>query len=177
MSVTSAPRSGGRSAAQAVFPTQGNTALQPEPAATLEQPPEQRPDPGQSPKAAPRLRVAPPLPVMVPRAPFIALVLVLVVGGVLGILVLNTKINENAFRLHDLQQRQATLDQRQQELEQRLAGYESPNNLAAAACKLGLVPAGAPAFIRLPDGRLIGVPEPASGEPCVSSRQASGAGR
>lgn len=133
--------------------------------------------PQQSPPAGPRLRVAPPLPVLVPRTPFIALVLALVVGGVLGILVLNTKINENAFRLHDLREQQAVLDQRQSELEQRLADYESPNNLAAAACKLGLVPAGAPAFLRLPDGRVIGVPQPASGEPCVSSRQASGAGR
>jgi hypothetical protein len=121
--------------------------------------------------------VAPPLPVMVPRAPFIVLVLLLVVGGVLGILVLNTKINENAFRLHDLRQRQAALDQRQSELEQQLADYESPNNLAAAACKLGLVPAGAPAFIRLPDGKVIGVPQPAAGDRCVSGRQTSGAGR
>jgi hypothetical protein len=165
MTITSAPRSGGRAAARPRFPTQGSAALKPDP------PPEQVPEVG------PRLRVAPPLPVVVPRAPFIALILVLVVGGVLGILVLNTKINENAFRLHDLRQRQTTLDQRQSELEQQLADHESPNNLAAAACKLGLVPAGAPAFIRLPDGQVIGVPRPASGEPCVSSRQASGAGR
>jgi hypothetical protein len=162
-----------------VFAAQGNTRLKPahapRPEQRLEQPPEH--GPLQSLKAAPRPRVAPPLPVMVPRAPFIALILVLVVGGVLGILVLNTKINENAFRLHDLQQRQATLDQRQQELEQLLADYESPNNLAAAACKLGQVPAGAPAFILLPVGRVIGEPEPASGDPCVSSRQANGAGR
>jgi hypothetical protein len=170
MTVINAPRSGGRSAAQKAqkkFPTQGSTALKAGP----------DPRPEQSPKAAARLRVAPPLPVMVPRAPFVALVLLLVVGGVLGILVLNTKINENAFRLHDLRQRQANLDQRQSELEQQLADYGSPNNLAAAACKLGLVSAGAPAFIRLPDGRVIGVPQPASGDPCVSSRQASGAGR
>src|SRR6266536_684233 len=46
-----------------------------------------------------RLRVAPPAPVSAPRAPFVAMLLVVVVAGVLGILVLNTKINENAFRL------------------------------------------------------------------------------
>lgn len=125
----------------------------------------------------PRLRVAPPLPVVAPRVPFIGLVLVLVVGGVLGILLLNTKINENSFRLHDLRQGQADLDQRQQELEERLAGYESPNNLAAAACKLGLVPVDVPAFLRMPDGRVIGTLRPAAGEPCVSSQQTGGAGR
>jgi hypothetical protein len=167
MTITSAPRSGGRTAARTRFPTQGSAALQPTP--------EPRPEPAA--KAAPRLRVAPPLPVMVPRAPFIVLVLLLVVGGVLGILVLNTKINENAFRLHDLRLRQTNLDQRQSELEQRLADYESPNNLAAAACKLGLVPAGTPAFIRLPDGKVIGTPQPASGDKCVSGRQPSGTGR
>jgi hypothetical protein len=146
--------------------------LKPEPSVA----PEPRAEQGQQ-ANVPRLRVAPPLPVLVPRAPFIALVLALVVGGVLGILVLNTKINENAFRLHDLRQQQANLDQRQQDLEQQLADYEAPNNLAAAACKLGLVAAGAPAFIRLPDGRVVGVPQPATGDPCVSSQQASGVGR
>ena len=45
-----------------------------------------------------------------------------VVGGVLGILVVNTKINENAFRLDRLQQQQAALDLQQQQLEQQIAG-------------------------------------------------------
>jgi len=177
--MTSVPRPGGRVAARTRFPTQGSSALK----AAPDTRPAQAPGPGQpaparkGPRAVPRLRVAPPLPVVVPRAPFIALILVLVVGGVLGILVLNTKINENAFRLHDLRQQQASLDQRQSELEQQLADYESPNNLAAAACRLGMVPAGAPAFLLLPDGKVIGVPQPASGESCVSSRQATGAGR
>jgi hypothetical protein len=179
MSITSAPRSGGRTAAQQPsrtrFPTQGTSALKPapQPDPLLQQDPESQGRPAANPDPRP-LRVAPPLPVLVPRAPFIALILVLVVGGVLGILVLNTKINENAFRLHDLREKQADLDQRQQDLEQRLADYESPNNLAAAACKLGLVSAGAPAFIRLPDGRVIGVPQPATGTTCVSSHQAGG---
>ena len=110
-----------------------------------------------------RLRVAHPAPVAVPRAPFVATVLLLVVAGVLGILVLNTKINENAFRLHDLQSSQARLDAQEQKLSQQLANQESPGNLAAAARRQGLVPAGTPAFIRLPDGRVLGVPQPAQG--------------
>src|SRR5262245_19365585 len=56
-----------------------------------------------------RLRASPPLPVAVPHAPFIGLVLVLVISGVLGILMINTKINENSFRLDDLQDKQAAL--------------------------------------------------------------------
>jgi len=95
---------------------------------------------------------------------------------VLGILVLNTKINENAFRLHDLQQRQTALDVQEEQLQQELAELESPGSLAAAARRLGLVPAGTPAFIRLPDGRVLGVPQPASGQPSITSQQNTGAG-
>ncbi|MEN3308331.1 MAG: hypothetical protein V7603_4533 [Micromonosporaceae bacterium] len=120
----------------------------------------------------PPLRAAPPVPVSAPRAPFVALVLVVVVAGVLGILVLNTKINENAFRLSYLQSRQANLDQQEQQLNAQLASQEAPNNLAAEAAKLGLVPAGTPAFIRLPDGRVLGVPQPATSPPSVTSQHA-----
>jgi cell division protein FtsB len=84
-------------------------------------------------------KTQPPPPVPVPRAPFVVLVLVLVVGGVIGILLLNTKINENAFVLHELRQEQATLDQRQQQLEEEIALASSPAQLAAAARQLGLV--------------------------------------
>ena len=104
-----------------------------------------------------------PLPITLPRTPFLVLVLGLVVVGVLGVLVLNTKINENSFRLNDLQATQAALDLQEQQLAQNLADLESPGNLRAAATRLGLVPAGTPAFINLPDGRIVGVPQPASG--------------
>lgn len=81
----------------------------------------------------------PPAPVSVPRAPFVALVLVIVVSGVLGILLLNTKINENAFVLHELRQEQSALDQREQELDQEIAEAKSTAQLAAAARAMGLV--------------------------------------
>ena len=108
--------------------------------------------------------LAPPLPVSLPRAPFLVMVVALVVVGVLGVLVLNTKINENAIRLDDLQAGKAALDVQEQELAQELAERESPGNLRVAAKRLGLVPAGKPAFISLPDGRVVGVPQPASGQ-------------
>jgi hypothetical protein len=108
----------------------------------------------------PRLRVAPPAPVSVPKAPFVAGVLAVVVTGVVGILVLNTKINENAFRLEALQQQQGRLDRTEAQLTKDLADKESPTSLAAAARRLGLVPAGSPAFIMLPDGKVLSVPRP-----------------
>lgn len=104
---------------------------------------------------------APALPVNLPKAPFVLLMVGLIVAGVVGVLVLQTKINEGSFRLSDLRATQAALDQREQQLEQQLDELSSPNNLRAAATRLGLVPAGDPAYLYLPDGRLIGLPQPA----------------
>ncbi|MEU1395533.1 hypothetical protein ABZ403_05615 [Micromonospora zamorensis] len=145
------------------FPTQGTAALRPvekAASATAARPP--------------RLRVAPPPPVSVPRAPFAALIVLLVVGGVLGILAVNTKINENAFRLERLQQQQARLDLEKQQLDKQIAEAEAPGNLTAEARRLGLVDAGEPGYIRLPDGKTIGVPQPATGQPSVTSQGAGG---
>jgi hypothetical protein len=151
------------------YGTNGATALAPQPVERAE--PARKPV-RVAPEGKPRLRVAPPVPVSGPRAPFVGLVLAVVVTGVLGILVLNTKINENAFQLDSLRTQQATLDQQEQELDQHIADISSPNSLAAAARRLGLVPSGTPAFIKLPDGRVLGVPQPATGAP-----SASGAGQ
>ncbi|MFI6781786.1 hypothetical protein [Micromonospora sp. NPDC050276] len=145
------------------FPTQGTAALRPVEKAT-----------SAASARPPRLRVAPPPPVSVPRAPFAALIVVLVVGGVLGILAVNTKINENAFRLQRLQQQQARLDLEKQQLDKQIAEAKAPGNLTAAARRLGLVDAGEPGYIRLPDGKTLEVPQPATGQPSVTSQGAGG---
>jgi hypothetical protein len=124
-----------------------------------------------------RLRVAPPAPVTVPRAPFVALVLIVVVAGVLGILVLNTKINENAFRLAQLRSQRSHLDQQEQQLDQQLADLESPNSLAAAACRLGMVYVDGPAYLQLPNGQVVGVPQPATRKQCGQLGMAPNPGR
>lgn len=155
----------GRSTSDRQYGTMGSAALSPvEPIRESER----------SVSAAPRLRVAPPRPVAVPRAPFVAMVLVMVIAGVLGILMINTRTNQNAFRLDKLQQQQAVLDVQQQQLEKQIAEYESPGSLAAQARKLGLVRDEQPAFIRLPDGKVIGVPRPAGGQPAITSQQTGG---
>jgi hypothetical protein len=147
--------------------TRGATALAPEPGT----------GPGKTGKTKPGLRVAPPAPVTVPRAPFVALILVVVVAGVLGILVLNTKINENAFKLAHLHSTRSNLDQQEQQLDQQLADLESPNSLAAAACRKGMVPANAPAYLQLPNGQLIGVPQPATAKQCETGMALATPGR
>jgi hypothetical protein len=125
------------------------------------------------PITTPRLRVAPPAPINAPRAPFIALVVAVVVAGVLGILLINTKTAENSFRIDTLQKQQAKLDTQQQELENEIAANNSPGSLDAAARRLGLVKADNPAYIRLPDGKVFGVPKPGSGEVAVTAQESA----
>ncbi|HEY8480115.1 MAG TPA: hypothetical protein VIL71_09825 [Spirillospora sp.] len=188
-----APRSGGRTVARRAarpgigsvagrdardwgvreFPTQGSVALRPrveaeQPARDWEESASRRRPAATRP---PRLRVAPPPPVARPHAPFVALILLLVVGGVAGILVVQTKVNENAFRLDQLREQQVALNLEEQRLRKEIAEHEAPGNLVAEALKLGLVRSGPPAFIRLPDGRVIGVPQPAQGEPSITSQR------
>ena len=129
-----------------------------------------RPPPRRAARAAER-----PAPISVPpspavparsgvvssRAPFLVLVLVLAIGGLVGLVLLNTAVNENAFRLHDLDTNQESLDKQEQQLEQALDDRSSPAKLAAQAKKMGLVPAGDPAFVVLSDGKVVGTPEPA----------------
>jgi hypothetical protein len=161
-----APRSGGRTTARAAeqekdhryrdSPIDGATALQPEHETT-------KPDQHRAPdttSTSPRLRAAPPAPVSAPRAPFVALVLVLVLAGVIGILVLNTRIAENAFKLDALKTKQTGLDRDEERLRSDLANKESPVTLASRAKQLGLVPSRTPAFLLLPDGTKLEMPGP-----------------
>jgi cell division protein FtsB len=121
----------------------------------------------------PRLWVAPPAPINAPRAPFIALVVAVVVAGVIGILLINTKTAENSFQIDALQKEQAKLDSRQQDLENEIAAFNSPGSLDAAARRLGLVKAESPAYIRLPDGKIFGVPTPGDGEVAVTAQDST----
>jgi hypothetical protein len=124
------------------------------------------------PQLAPRLQVAPPAPISVPRAPFVAAMIGVVIVGVLGILLINTKTNENSFRIADLQNQASKLDSQQQDLDNQLVEISSIGHLDAAARRLGLIKADKPALIRLPDGKMIGVPAPATGEPAVTAQDA-----
>ena len=141
-----APWSGGRTTEREDYATQGTAALQPQVT-----PAEDRPA---------RLTVAPPAPVMAPRAPFVALVLVLVITGVVGILVLNTKIAENAFVLDDLHRKQSSLDRDEQRLKSDIAKQESPAYLATRASQFGLGRTTSPASLLLPDGTKLEMPGP-----------------
>src|ERR1051325_1565066 len=138
-------RAGGRTTNRKNYsPVDGPPALQPqlrEPQPLKKAPAKKAPPK----KAQTRLTVAPPAPVAAPRAPFVALVLVLT--GVIGILVLNTKIAENAFVLDDLHRKQSSLDRDEQRLKSDIAKQESPAYLATRASQFGLGRTTSPASL------------------------------
>jgi hypothetical protein len=96
-----------------------------------------------------------------PRAPFIAVVVSLLVAGLLGLLVLNTVLAKDAFRLHTLQIEARQLADTEQVLIREVEALRAPSALAAKATEMGMVQAGPPTFLQLSDGAVLGSAEPA----------------
>lgn len=98
------------------------------------------------------------------RAPFVLLVVALLVGTTLGLLILNTAIAVDSLKATQLQADNAKRAQEVQRLERRVVSGGSPAQIASAAVAAGLVPAGSAAYLVIaPDGTvtLRGTPEPA----------------
>ena len=96
------------------------------------------------------------------RVPFLALVSLLLVGGITGLLLFNTSLQQASFTATALEQRANVLDAKAQALQMQLARLRAPQRLAERAKHLGMVPPSSPAFIRLSDGAVLGKPQPAS---------------
>jgi hypothetical protein len=110
-------------------------------------------------EAAPALRVLPQPRSRAARAPFVTLVLTLLGGGLVTLLLVNTALSQGAFAVQKLQKANLGLTEQRQQLGQSLADANQPAALASRAVALGMVPGGAPAFLRLPDGKVMGVPK------------------
>ncbi|MEU1160019.1 septum formation initiator family protein [Streptomyces sp. NPDC005921] len=95
------------------------------------------------------------------RTPFVLLVVLLLGGGLIGLLVLNSALSEGSFRLDDLQKQTKNLTDEEQALQRDIDAYSAPDALQRRARELGMVPGGDPAFLG-PDGTVKGVPSPAA---------------
>lgn len=118
--------------------------------------------PARSGRSAPahlRLITAAPRPAR--QMPFIVLCSIVLAAGLLAVLFLNMQLAKGSYALHDLQRRSTILAEQQSQLTEHLTGVESPGVLASKATKLGMVPGSSPAFLRLPDGQVLGVPQAA----------------
>ena len=106
------------------------------------------------------------------RAPFVLLVVALLVGTTLGLLILNTAIAVDSLKATQLRAANAERAQKVQSLEQQVVAGGTPERIAAAAAAAGLVPAGPAAFLVIaPDGSstLRGTPEPAAAPPAPAT--------
>jgi len=86
---------------------------------------------------------------------------------VIAQLALSIGVSNGAYRLNSLQQQQKVLGRDYQASAEAAEKLSSPQNLAANANALGMVPNGSPVFLRLSDGQVIGSPTPASGQPAA----------
>ncbi|WP_405643051.1 septum formation initiator family protein [Streptomyces sp. NBC_00019] len=91
------------------------------------------------------------------RTPFVLLVVLLLGGGLIGLLVLNSALSEGSFKLDDLQKETKSLTDQEQALQRDIDSYSAPDALQRRARELGMVPGGDPAFLD-PDGTVKGVP-------------------
>jgi hypothetical protein len=109
-----------------------------------------------APVAAPRrpsLRSVPLRGSRAPRAPFVVLVLLVLGIGLIGLLILNTALQQGSFELDQLQSTTDELRDRQTDLADRVAARSAPDALADEADRMGMVPAEeAPRFLELPGG-------------------------
>ncbi|MEU9183534.1 septum formation initiator family protein [Streptomyces sp. NPDC048484] len=101
------------------------------------------------------------------RAPFVLLVVLLLGGGLIGLLVLNSALSEGSFQLDDLQKDAKSLTDEEQALQRDVDAYSAPDALQRRARELGMVPGGDPAFLN-PDGTVLGVPGAAAEQSSAS---------
>jgi hypothetical protein len=105
------------------------------------------------------------IPKHAPRVPFALLIGGLLIGGMSLLLLLNTASAANEVHRHDVATQDESVAAQVQELQNEVAASAAPQNLAAAAAALGMVPALNPAFLVVgPDGavKVMGKPAPAS---------------
>ncbi len=109
-----------------------------------------------------RLTVVPRQEVRAARAPFVVLVAAVLLAGVVGLLLFNTQMQQGSFRATALEARATALHATHQSLEMELDRLRDPQEVAVRAQELGMVPIANPAFLTLPDGRVLGEARPAT---------------
>lgn len=115
-----------------------------------------------------RLTVVPRTRTRASRMPFVALVSMVLLGGVVGLLLFNTSMQQASFAATALEGQATTLTARQQALQMDLDRLRDPQRIAQAAVGLGMVQAGNPAFLELGTGTITG--EPSAGDGTVPLR-------
>jgi hypothetical protein len=94
--------------------------------------------------------------------PFVLVVSMVAVGGVVGLLLFNTSMQQASFAATSLQRQADTLVAQQQTLEMQLDHLRDPQVIARRAQQMGMVLPTSPAVLDLATGKVLGDPTPAT---------------
>ncbi|WP_110205139.1 hypothetical protein [Nocardioides daejeonensis] len=89
------------------------------------------------------------------RVPFVIFVSVLLVAGVIGLLMLNTTMQQNSFRATALESRADALTAQREGLEMELAQLNDPQQVAERALAMGMVEANVADYVDLSRGKVV----------------------
>ena len=107
------------------------------------------------------LKLVGPVRVRARRAPFVVVVLSVLAAGLVGLILLSTAMQAQAFRIDELQQRATLLNAQKEQLATEVDQMQSPSGLANRALTEGMAPSATPVSLPLPAGRVFGRPVPA----------------
>ena len=93
--------------------------------------------------------------------PFVTLVSVLLLGGVVGLLLFNTSMQQASFRATALEQQAADLAAQEEALRMEVQALGDPARVADEAQQAGMVIAGPPNVMDLGTGEVAGDGQPA----------------
>jgi cell division protein FtsB len=110
-----------------------------------------------------RLSVVPKRKRRTSAVPFLLLVSMLAVGGVVGLLLFNTSMQQASFAATGLQQEADVLQAREQTLQMQLDQLRDPQVIGLKAQRMGMVLPTSPAVLDLRTGKVLGQPMPATG--------------
>lgn len=107
------------------------------------------------------LRLVGPVRKRAQRAPFVVVVMSVLVSGFAGLGFFSTVMQAQSFAIYELSGEVAMLEAKREELATTVNDLQSPASIADRALREGMVPNTNPVFLRLQDGRVIGNPVPA----------------
>ena len=117
-----------------------------------------------------QLRPVPPPRRQMRTVGFVAVVAAVLGLGMVGVLLLTTVLQEQAFRVQARQQEATALANELSDLESQVTQARSVHHLGVSARKLGMRPNPFPAQLRLPDGKVTGEPTRVAGGEVPSVR-------
>lgn len=121
-----------------------------------------------------------PIAATLSRVPFVALIILLLAGGIVGVLWLNTMSDATGLRASKSRLAQMDLDTDIEAVRKDIAALKDPARLDAQARALGLVPPPGDAAMIVIDnagnGTVIGTPTPVAGPPQTASAATTAAG-